>query len=1019
MEANDTNINSADKPSPNLDFFREFGSNTKSLPQLICPSCPVHLNIMYTYTEEYEEAIDGSKSRQLKCMRCHKTAWICEQCNNNFLFHSLKSLKLHNRRYHKNTTLSSTQMSKSDVDFEIENADTYAEDGYFNNIQNDENWISFSNNLHHLNLEERSFTTAIHENNADKYLVANSQDKGHVDSDKMNKFDDQEVALLLDITKLSSNLKPKDNELLMKIVKGMKDVTENRVILDDDPSRARATIPDNVSDLKRYCLKSTYSILKNIPTPKCVNYGNMVNVSAEEPIKFALLIGSPIALLDPEHIEHDVSRMSKNIIGHGKGVKKGLIKLAAEIRSHTPKDCSIKRRIVCITEFRDDFNPYHGNNINNSITLHTQSIIPLDSTIDSKEHTYPVAIGHKHKDNMIIETYYIETLNEIMNPRNNKLFYSSSEKEFLNIIVFPCGFMGDQPGKRFYLNHAGGNSEYGGRFGVSCNVKDIYYQLLSCEECERLLAIGVDSTNCSKCLNWELLNGTYSEECVEDNLNTATCPFKLTMERQDSKGREVCNDIVHNKLSKTAAFKKLKPYNFTGEVKNMIINNAFNRKEELGECTDHVSEYEYPSFAITQRNNFCYNSFTGSPMHLLGLGLGNALITMIFQLASLLDVKSEVTNSVKITMEGLVKARIDFAPLEILIGDKTTGWIGSDYMRLIKLLPYVFRQMDTLIAAKNHNNVNAETYTSKMCKTYLLLRNLEVPDNIKEKREAVKQHMLSMKNNAIEFNNISIQPLICSFHKLVSNIMTASDSRKSKLRIHYKQYLNALHKIDVLIKKLTNDKSDNHKCITMYNNLNIPCVINDIDERGPITLQWEANHHGEKGIQIPKEKFVSQKGNFGEIMIHKMCIEKVLDHLSQAGSSEVESCNKFRNYMLDSRESLQEMIHSSVPIPFVMTKDGRLFFVFEHSDAIQFKFEELIDVQMGWFYFNIKFLTTITNPLLKIEHATAATKCAVLPSATSSNKTCYTAVTNEWMTLDKSGCFEVCSNLNVSIKYKK
>ena len=43
----------------------------------------------------------------------------------------------------------------------------------------------------------------------------------------MNKYDDQEVTLLLDITKLLSNLKPKDNQLFMKIVKGIKDSTEN------------------------------------------------------------------------------------------------------------------------------------------------------------------------------------------------------------------------------------------------------------------------------------------------------------------------------------------------------------------------------------------------------------------------------------------------------------------------------------------------------------------------------------------------------------------------------------------------------------------------------------------------------------------------------------------------------------------------------------------------------------------------------------------------------------------------
>ena len=91
----------------------------------------------------------------------------------------------------------------------------------------------------------------------------------------------------------------------------------------------------------------------------------------------------------------------------------------------------------------------------------------------------------------------------------------------------------------------------------------------------------------------------------------------------------------------------------------------------------------------------------------------------------------------------------------------------------------------------------------------------------------------------------------------------------------------------------------------------------------------------------------------------------------------------------------------------------------EYSDAVQFKFVELIDVQMGWFYFNITFLATVKNPLLKIEHANTVTKYVVLLSTSTSNATCYTAVTNEWMTLDKLGYFGVHSSLNVSIKYKK
>ena len=49
--------------------------------------------------------------------------------------------------------------------------------------------------------------------------------------------------------------------------------------------------PDNANDLKRHCLKNTYSELKTIPKPKCASSSNIKNASAEELARFALLLG--------------------------------------------------------------------------------------------------------------------------------------------------------------------------------------------------------------------------------------------------------------------------------------------------------------------------------------------------------------------------------------------------------------------------------------------------------------------------------------------------------------------------------------------------------------------------------------------------------------------------------------------------------------------------------------------------------------------------------------------------------
>jgi len=63
--------------------------------------------------------------------------------------------------------------------------------------------------------------------------------------------------------------------------------------------------------------------------------------------------------------------------------------------------------------------------------------------------------------------------------------------------------------------------------------------------------------------------------------------------------------------------------------------------------------------------------------------------------------------------------------------------------------------------------------------------------------------------------------------------------------------------MDALIKKLTNDTSDNKRCVSMCNNLNVGDVISDVDFSGPVRFTWEGNWHGEKGIQAVKEQFVS------------------------------------------------------------------------------------------------------------------------------------------------------------------
>ena len=61
---------------------------------------------------------------------------------------------------------------------------------------------------------------------------------------------------------------------------------------------------------------------------------------------------------------------------------------------------------------------------------------------------------------------------------------------------------------------------------------------------------------------------------MEENLKKVMRLFKLLIELQENKGKQVCNEIVHQNLSKTDTLKKLKPSNYTSEAKNTIVSNA-------------------------------------------------------------------------------------------------------------------------------------------------------------------------------------------------------------------------------------------------------------------------------------------------------------------------------------------------------------------------------------------------------------------------------------------------------------
>ena len=83
--------------------------------------------------------------------------------------------------------------------------------------------------------------------------------------------------------------------------------------------------------------------------------------------------------------------------------------------------------------------------------------------------------------------------------------------------------------------------------------------------------------------------------------------------------------------------------------------------------------------------------------------------------------------------------------MEILKDDKTTDWIVIDYARFIKVIQQVVKDVDTLLKNKFNRYTNIKNYNTKMCRNYLSLQNLKIPDKLKDKQDTINKYQDSIK----------------------------------------------------------------------------------------------------------------------------------------------------------------------------------------------------------------------------------------------------------------------------------
>ena len=129
----------------------------------------------------------------------------------------------------------------------------------------------------------------------------------------------------------------------------------------------------------------------------------------------------------------------------------------------------------------------------------------------------------------------------------------------------------------------------------------------------------------------------------------------------------------------------LKPLILTSNIVKIILDRAV-LKYNRDNSTLHVDlvdnfisninwdrnniSLEYPEFIIHLKENFSFEKIINILIHLLFLGVFKLLLAFMFLLAKVLDIDKKLSKCIIENIDIIIKANIDFLPLESLKDEK-------------------------------------------------------------------------------------------------------------------------------------------------------------------------------------------------------------------------------------------------------------------------------------------------------------------------------------------------------------
>jgi len=76
--------------------------------------------------------------------------------------------------------------------------------------------------------------------------------------------------------------------------------------------------------------------------------------------------------------------------------------------------------------------------------------------------------------------------------------------------------------------------------------------------------------------------------------------------------------------------------------------------------------------------------------------------------------------------------------------------------------------------------------------------------------------------------NEKVQPILHTSYKLAAQLLTSNEENIDNIKMDIKQYRNKLYEIDKIIKMLTNEQNSKPICLSQYNNVNIPNLLDNL-----------------------------------------------------------------------------------------------------------------------------------------------------------------------------------------------